>query len=158
MPGLHLYTIVQFLALSVVFYYYYEHKSLWRRLVLINGIVAFMVALADACWVDGILHTNTLSRSYAAVSMFVYALIYFYHLFQQDGRQYDFYDPMFWFAVAVLIYFANNILYFMIRRYLLIYYRDMETAPFVFYLSLNIIAHILYAQSFRRFGKWKTIS
>jgi hypothetical protein len=158
MPGLHLFSITQFLAFSTVYYRYFRDKSVLRRLISVNAVVAFIIAMADALWINGILNSNTVSRSYTALSIMMYTLVYFYRLFQTDALQYDRYDPMLWFSIAVLVYFANNILYFMLRPKLLAYATDIEAISYYIYLSLNIIAHCLYAQSFRSFGKWKAES
>ncbi len=158
MPGLHLYSIVQFLAFSTVYYYHFSERSVLRQVILFNGIAAFIIALADALFIDGIMQSNTLSRSYGAVSMIVYTLIYFYQLFHQDTMHNNRYDPVFWFTIAVLVYFGNNLFYFMLKRYLLVNAKDVETFSYYMYLSLNIVAHFLYAQTFRCFSKWKTES
>lgn len=158
MPGLHLYSIVQFLAFSTVYYYHFSERGVMRRVLLVNAVFAFIIALADALFIDGIMNSNTISRSYTAASMVVYTLIYFYQLFQQDTKHINRYDPIFWFTTAAIIYFGNNLLYFMLRRYLLANAREIETLSYYMYLSLNIIAHFLYAQSFRSLSKWKTES
>jgi hypothetical protein len=158
MPGLHLFSVVQFLVFSTVYYQHFSAQIVLRRLIFINAVIAFIIALADALFIDGIMNSNTLSRSYAAVSMVVYTLIYLYQLFQQEPIHNNRYDSMFWFTIAVLIYFGNNWLYFMLRRYLLANAREIETLSYYLYLSLNIIAHFLYAQSFRCFREWKTES
>ncbi len=153
MPGLHLFSIVQFLFFSTIYYYGFERSNIVRRVIFFNGIVAFIIAVIDAIFIDGITHTNTISRSYTGICMVIYTLIYLYQLFDthHDNR----YAPMFWLTIAALVYFANNFLYFTIRRYLLINARTLETIPYYLYLSFNIIAHFLYAQSFRCFRKWK---
>lgn len=156
MPGLHLYAIVQFLIFSAVFFHHFKENSTVGRLILFNAIAAFMIAVADVFFIDGIMHNNTVARSYDATSMVIYALVYFYMLFRQDTRlSYNSSDPMFVFTIAVLLYFGNNMFYFMLRRYLLANARHIETFSYYMYLTLNIIAHFLYAQSFRCFNKWK---
>lgn len=157
MPGLHLFSITQFLALSVVYYQYLKDNRLWGRLIRANALIAFMIAVADAVWIDGIMRSNTVSRSYGAVSVVVYSLIYLYRVFQDDTLQHR-HNPMFWFTIAGLLYFANNLLYFMLREHLLAYERSVETISFCVYLAFNIAAHCLYAHSFSCFGKWKTES
>ncbi len=157
MPGLHLFSITQFLVLSVVYYRYLGDNRIWARLIGANAVIALVIAVADACWIDGIMRSNTVSRSYDAVSMVVYSLIYLYRVFQDDTRQHR-HHPVFWFAIAGLLYFANNLLYFMLREHLLAYERSVETISFCVYLALNIVAHCLYAHSFSCFGRWKTES
>lgn len=158
MPGLHLFSIAQFIALSVVYYYHFKMHPIMRSLIVVNIIVAFLIAIADACLINGVLQSNTVSRSYDSGWVMIYTLIYFYQLFQRDTSNSSVEEPMFWFSIGVLVYFANNIVYFMIRDYLLNHAKTIESFGYSIYLSLNIIVHLLYAQSFRCFRRWKTES
>lgn len=155
MPGLHLFSITQFWAFSAVYYAYFKTNEVVRRLILANAIAATILAVLDALFIDGITHSNTASRSYDAASIVLYTLIYFYQLFGHQVLQSRRYQPVFWVSIAALLYFGNNLLYFMIRRYLLSSAREIETISYYYYMSLNIIAHALYAYSFRCFGTWK---
>ncbi len=155
MPGLHLYTIVRFLFFSVVFYHHFRSVSM-RRVVVLNAIVAFLVAVADASLVSGILHTNTLSLSYIFSSLVVYTLIYVYQVFRYDTSPKEQYDPMFWFAITVLIFFADNLLYFGFREYLLKHAPETEVICFRIFLAFNTAANFLFAHMYRSFSKWKT--
>lgn len=156
MPGLHIFTVVEFTVISIVFADYFLPDRTVRKLIMANIGFALLLAVADACIIGGIMEANTTSRSYDAASAILYALLYFYSLFKRDTPQRLVRDPMFWFAIAVLVYFANNIVYFLFREYLLSHAKDIESFGFCVYLSLNITTHLLYAYSFRCFGKWKT--
>jgi len=157
MPGQHLYTVIEFLSYSVVFYLNFRKNSMMRRLIAVNAVVFAGVAVADAFYINGIWAPNAVSLSYSSVSIIVYSLACFYVLFQQDTLQYSWVYPMFWVSTGTLIYFASNMLYFMLKRYLLIKAANIETFSLIFHDALNIIANCLFAQSFRCFGKRKTL-
>lgn len=158
MPGLHLYTFVEFLGFSIVYYLHYEKGNLMRMLIGINIIIGVILALADACYINGIWMSNTLSRSYASASIVLYTLNCFYSLFQKDTTRYSWEYPMFWVSTGALIYFGLNTLYFMLTRYLLFNAAKIETLSLLSHNALNIIANCLYAQSFRCFRKQETES
>lgn len=155
MPGLHVFTIVQLIAFSVIYYLDFQDNRVLKRLILVNVIIALFIAILDAFFVNDIWHHNTLSRSYCSASVVIYTLVYFYRLFQKDTTKYSWEFPMFWVSIGALIYSAINILYFMLKQYLLMKATSIETFSYYVFLSTNIVTYCLYAQSFRCFRKWK---
>lgn len=153
MPILHLYTLVEFLVFSTVYYSHFQEDRKLRLFIKINAIFFVALCLADALFINGIWAWNTLSRGYSFISMFCYTLIYFYFMFQKDGEQYNARHPMFWISCSALIYFGTNLLYVLSFKKLML--ADAGTAIKITFVhaGLNIIAHILYAQSFRCFRK-----
>jgi hypothetical protein len=152
MPGQHLFTIVEFMAFSAV-YYLHSRRSIARYLIIINAIVFMGIAIAGVVS-KGINMPNDLARGYSTVSLIIFTLIYFYHLFTIDDTRYMWEYPMFWVCVGMLIYFAGSVLYIMIRSEL-IHNVPLERNYADLHRALNIIAYCLYAQSFRCLGKQK---
>lgn len=152
---MHLFTLVEFLTFSVVYYHHFQKNSVLQLFIGINTIVFIAACLADAFFVNSIWMPNTLSRSYSSISMICYALAYFYFMFSKEVTQYSAEHPMFWLNIGAIIYFGCNTLYFMLNNYLI--NRAVHTANFslYFHAAINIIANCLYAQSFRCFRKPK---
>jgi hypothetical protein len=149
MPGLHLYTLVEFLVFSAVYYLHFKKNSILRLLIGINAIVFVGIALLDAFYIHGIMALNTLSRSYSSTSIIIYTLIYFYRLFQENSVQYIWEHPMFWICAGALIYFGGNNFYFLLKGYLMYKAVNVEWLSHFIHATLNIIGYIFYAQSFR---------
>jgi hypothetical protein len=157
MPGQHIYTVVEFLALSTVYFLHMQKNSIAQYLISINTIVFIGIACKNAFYDSGgFMVSNDLSRSYSSVFMIVYTLSYLYYLFQKDATLYMWQYPMFWFCTGTLIYFGGNILHIQIRKEL-IHDIAMERLCQNFHALLNIIAYCLYTQSFRCFGKQKKL-
>lgn len=155
LPGLYVYTAIEFIAFSLVFYWHMQNKRGWRLFISINIVVLIGVAVAEA--VNTKLNTpNDISRGYASVFLVVYTLRYLYHLFAKDDIRYMWEYPMFWLCAGMLIYFGGNVLYFLTRTYLIDQAAHLEWAYDYFHGVLNIIAYCLYAQSFRCLGKHQT--
>lgn len=152
MPGLHLFTLVEFLVFTTVFYHHFRKNSPLRLFTGINTIIFLVVWPADAFFINGLWHSNSLSRSYSSVSMIGYTLVYFFFLFRKDMPEYRSDHPMFWISTGALLYFGANTFYFMLANYFII-----DTAPaeysVAFHAVINIISNLLYAQSFRCFRK-----
>ncbi len=157
MPGLHLFTIVEFLTFSTVFYLFFRQNRLLSVLIGINMIIFTIAALADALFIHNIWMINTLGRSYASATMLCYCLIYLYFMFSTDEPRYSARYPMFWVNAGMMIYFGANVLYFMFNKDLLVRSPFTEKLGLYIHAGLNIVANYLYAQSFKCF-KQKTVS
>lgn len=152
MPALHLYTLVEFLVFSFIYYSHFEDSKL-RLFVKINTMIFVAVWLADALLIDGIWNWNTWSRSYSAISVLCYALIYFYFLFQKDSKQYNTRHPMFWTGIGTLVYFGANPQYFLsFQKFMAADAALASTITFI-HAALNIVASLFYALSFKCFKK-----
>jgi len=149
MPGLHLFTFVEMLAFSFVYYFHFKESRAIAALIVTNTLIFIGAAIADVVFINGIWSPNSISRTYSSVSLTCYSLIFFYCQFVEDVEYYSWEYPMFWISIGVLTYFGLNLLYFMLINYL------TNNAAFTGQISLfthaaiNIVANCLFAQSFR---------
>jgi|GEM_PF-2557130 len=157
MPVGHLFFLIEFAAFSIVYFLHFSGLRAMRFLIGINMVVGMIVGVADAFYINGMWNPPTLARSYYSVLVVIYALVYFYFLFK-DVMQYSWEHPMFWLSIGALLYFGNNVLYFILIDYLIEKAVRIEAFSWATHGALNIIAHILYAQSFRCFRNQKVLS
>ena len=149
MPGLHFFICVEFSFFTYMYASYFIKRKLIRIVILINLFIFLLLAITDAFLINDIWHPNTLSRTYASISLVAYSLIFFYFLLKDDISYYSWEYPMFWINIGVLLYFSVNLFYFMMIKYLI------ENAEYTGKIGLymhgfvNLLANILYAQSFR---------
>lgn len=156
LPGQHVFTLLEFMTFSMLYYMHLRKGSLMRSLIVINAFVFIGIAIADATFVHGITKDNSLARGYSSAFIVLYTLIYFLQLFRKDEGRFLKDYPMFWICTGALIYFGNNTLYFTIRGLLLA--KDTRTEWFghLVHAGFNIIAYCFYAQSFRCFRNQKS--
>lgn len=153
MPGLHVFTVIEFLAFSTFYYLQMQESSRLRHFILINIALHIIVALCDALYINGIFKPNDVSRGYSSAFIALYSLINLYRLYQNDEPLYIWEYPMFWICIGALIYFGGGLLYFMMKNYLLKVNPGIEWLTNLSHVSLNFIANCLYAQAFRCFRK-----
>lgn len=155
-PVGHAFFLLEFIAFSLVYFlHFFEYRAI-RSLIGINMIVGTAIALSDAFYINGIWNMPTVARSYFSVSIVLYVLIFLFFLFK-DIRLYSWQHPMFWLSIGALLYFANNILYFILIDYLIQEEVKIEALSWGAHDAFNIIAHVLYAQSFRCFRNQKVL-
>ena len=151
MPGLHLFTIVEFLVFSTVYYMFFKKNRAIAILISINAIVFTTIALTDALFIHNIWTINRIGRSYSSASMLCYTLLYLYFMFSKDETDYNSKHPIFWINTGALVYFGSNGLYFMVSKDLMDMGSFASKIGLCIHAGLNIIANYLYAQSFRCF-------
>ncbi len=157
LPVLHLYTVIEFFAFSSAYYIYFNQKKYLPNIILINSAVFFIVALTDATFLNGIWKFNNYSRSYASLSLVMYASIYFYYLLKESFQMPTWRQPMYWLSIGVLFYFGLNLFYFLFSN--IIAFQDIQLSSGSLYIhsTVNILANCLYAQSFICCYKHKAI-
>jgi hypothetical protein len=150
MPGLHLYTVVEFVLTSIIFIKYFVFKKSMRNLITVNMLLLILLALLDGTVFNGIWHSNTYARTYASISLLIYALYYFHYTLQATlAQEPAIKQPMFWIAIGILVYYSINILYFMLNNYLVSYHYYIAHSSMKVHALLNIILHLLFAKSFQ---------
>jgi hypothetical protein len=154
LPGLYLFTFIEFLVFSTVFYLNTRKNSIARLLIIANVVVFIGIAVTEAVH-NQMKIANDLSRGYSSACLIIYTLIYFFHLFTTDDIRYMREYPMFWICIAILIYFGPNVLYFMERSKLIKEYPSVEWGIDMFHGMLVIIANCLVAQSFICLKKYR---
>lgn len=159
MPGQHAYTVVEFLALSTIYFLHTRKNSIAKYLIAINAIIFIGIACKNAFYdTDGFMASNDSSRAYSSVFLIVYTLLYLYYLFKKDDIRYLREYPMFWVCIALLIYYGLNVLYFIEKSTLLKMYPHIEWISDLFHALLIIVANCLVAQSFICIRKYKPTS
>ncbi len=157
MPGLHLYTVVEFIVFSTAFYWSFQKSKILSKMFYVNTFLFLTLAIIDATIINGIWAPNTVSRTYSSISLVSYSLVFFYQFFKNNMKHYSWEIPMFWIGVGVLVYFSLNIFYFMLNRYLIENTIYTAKLSLLSHAGINIISNILYAKSFLCFKKPQVI-
>ncbi len=154
LPGLHLYTAIEFLVFSS-FYFLKSKQKLYSKIILLNTILFLVVALADAFFINSIWKFNNNSRTYACASLVIYSLVYFYGLMKSDEIINLWKAAIFWINVGVLFYFATNLFFFMLENYFSTTDVPLMAIGLYIHSSVNIITNIIFAYSFLQLKKNK---
>lgn len=154
MPGLHLFTLVECLAFSSVYYRHFKNKHI-KLFIIINTLFFGAACLIDAFLVHGIWMPNTIARSYGSLSIISYTLLYFRFMFGRDIPDYNSRHPLFWISTGALIYFGANLLYFMLTTYLIRQAAQTAVYSLFFHAAINIVSNSFYARSFQCFKTQK---
>jgi hypothetical protein len=107
----HLDTLAQGLTL-IPFFYFSFPSSNFRKVLKLAFILLFLVEIFEITFITGIYHYNSISRSYLSVLMSVLSFQYLRSLGKNQVLVDIHRHPMFWFCLAILLYFFANFLIF----------------------------------------------
>lgn len=118
LPLLHVYTVVEFVTLSLFYWNVLPGRRI-HRLLLLCCILFVIACIVNACIPQHILSFNSYTRSAGALIIIGYALYFFNVLVDRD---YDhFFDrlPLFWMNAGILLYFSGSLLLFLFHVFLM---------------------------------------
>lgn len=156
MPGMHVFSLVEFWVFSMMYYFHFKKNSKLRPLIVLSAIVFTVLAYADAFVFEGPFVAPTVSRSYSSICIVLYSLAVPYTLIRREELRYSWEYPIFWVSIGALLYFGANTFYFMFRKWLIIHAPQMEWISYHSHAAFNIIANCIFAHAFRISAKWKT--
>lgn len=150
MPVVHSYTIIEFCLLISVFHF--GKPGLLPRKVYLSLVGCFLFIAGGNIFVNqGIWEGNSLVRSIEGIILIIISLYYFFDLL----KQLDTHNPentfMFWVSIAMLVYFAGNLLIFIYYNRILNigaqsdYARDLMRQIVLIGYILNIFLYSLYS-------------
>ncbi len=145
LPLLHLYTVLEFSLLLLVFHYFLEFLTRRRMLLFMGGFVA--VELVVITWFQSIYEYNTVVRTLESLVLLVMALLYFRQVLDQMREHNLIRSFAFWFSAAVLLYFSGNLIVFASSNLVRTVSLEINVALWSFHAILNILFNALLAFS-----------
>lgn len=150
MPVVHSYTAIEFCLLVSVFYF--GKAGLLPKKVYQSLVVGFLFLTTGNIFINqGIWEGNSLVRSIEGLLLIVISLYYFFDLLKNLDSPHPERAFMFWVSIAMLVYFAGNLLIFIYyNRILKIgtqsdYARDLMRQIVLIGYILNIFLYSFYS-------------
>lgn len=116
LPFLHLYTVLEFLLLSVCFLSIIPHR-LFRK-VIIGGMILFPLFAVFNIWnSDSLYSYNMMPRSVESILIIIYGIFFLLRKFSTESKtEYDF---NYFFVFGMLLYFCSSITLFSLSGFIL---------------------------------------
>lgn len=153
MPIVHFYTVFEFLLLSTVFYLG-NPKVFSKKLYLITISIFTFLAIINTFFFQSIWVWNSNIRTLEGIILIFLSLRYFFILLKQLIVAKPEKTFMFWFSIAILVYFSGNLLLFIYSNQITtlgIESKESEALAdqiIVINYILNILLYILYTVAF----------
>ena len=140
----HIFTPLEFILLSGVYYYGTVLRPV--KIVLVV-IVSFFLALVltDSFFSDKLKSVDSIASASESLLLIVYSLLFFFYLLKKLEYKNLFNNPMFWFNSGVLIYFSGNFFLFIFSNYMLHVSYSYFSSMWGIHDFLNLLINILFS-------------
>ncbi len=140
---LHIYTIIQFTLLTLIY------RSTLRKLFLpifSSAIIVLFVCVAilAAAYIDGVTFFNSVARVVESLLVLTYVLGFFVLTLRELRVRYLEKEPLFWISTALLIYFSGNLFIFILYNYSLRHDISALVWGIIIHSVLAVMKNILY--------------
>jgi len=153
MPGLHLFTFVEFMTMIYVYFKHFEKSKTLKNLILLNTLLFVLIAFTDAFIINDIWKPNNISRTFSALSLVCWSLVFFFDSIKNDYYFFTWEDSMFWFNTSIFIYFSLNLFYFMLNNYLVEHAFSIAYNSMRVHALINMASNLLLGKSFACFNR-----
>lgn len=117
LPGLHLYTILEFITIGLFYHYFFKDFFSKKLLpVIIIGFVIF--AIINAFFIQGFTNFNTYASGLEGILVIILSLLCFYKMLIELDTRSPTKQPIFWLNSGFLFYFAGNLFVFILSNFI----------------------------------------
>jgi hypothetical protein len=150
LPLLHVYTIVEFLFLSVFFYQFTGIPKI-RKLIL-GGILLFpLYGLINFTFIQDLHVFNSYTRPVEAILLIVFSLVYFYLKTLDNNNLAWHTQPETWIVIGILIYFSSSLVQFSFSNVVSsLVSRNIKLFIWAIHATLVLIMYLLFAVGFAK--------
>lgn len=134
----HVYTLLEFLILSAIFYYSFR-RPVFRKGIILAAILFVSICLIDAFVLEGITQMNSLTKVSGNAMLMLMGILYFYKVANDLTVTYLDRDPIFLLSCCILIYKAGTTMSYAMFNQALAASYDAARICIAIILVLNIL-------------------
>jgi hypothetical protein len=150
LPLLHVYTIAEFLFLSLFFYRFTGRPPL-RQLILGCLLLFPLYGIVNFIFIQGLHVFNSYTRPVEAILLIVFSLVYFYiqSVDNHNGTWHT--QPETWIVIGILIYFSSSLVQFSFSNVVSsLVSKDIKLFIWATHATLVLIMYLLFAVGFAK--------
>ncbi len=117
LPGLHLYTILEFITIGLFYHTYFG--NFFNRKILPFTLLGFiLLSIINAFWIQGIFNFNTYASGLEGILIIFLSLSCFYKMLIELDTRDPTKQPIFWINSGFLFYFAGSLFIFILSNFI----------------------------------------
>ncbi len=141
---LHIYTIFEFLFISLFYSCFYGRKN--RNIIYTIIGVFTVICIINYLFIQNKIEFNTYTRPLEAIMIIVYSMLY---IFKQNNDEQNWGDNIYnWVNTGILLYFASCLFMFVSSNYLLNAGKHINRIVWGAHDTILVIQFILFAVGF----------
>lgn len=152
---LHFYIPVEFLLLSLI--YYWCLGRFYGKYFMVTAIVGFEIYCIINPLIFQGLNEYSNTRSIGGLLLILFSILYFYKLLAEAKIKSLINEPMIWLNIAVLFYFSGNLFFNLLFSFILDYSREFSKISTWYFGGLNVLFYLLIAVGFWKAGRQKKV-
>lgn len=151
---LHIYTIFEFLFISIYYSQFYSPKKQKRIYVLIAAFT--VLCIINYLFIQNKIEFNTYTRPLEAIIIIVYSMLF---ILKQNNEEQNWGDNVYnWINAGILIYFASCLFMFIFSNYLLSAGKLINRIVWSAHDTILMLQYILFAIGFYKCKTHRIIS
>jgi hypothetical protein len=151
LPGTHFYGPIEFLLLSLMYYYHFKSSNISKWILLI--VLLFeLYCIINPLFIQALYeYSNT--RAVSGLILVFFSILYFHEVMVETKIGKLSAEPMIWINTAVLLYFSANLFYNVLFTMILEFSREFSKLVSVYFTSFNVLFYLLIAMGFYKTKK-----
>jgi hypothetical protein len=137
------YRLAEFILLLYIFYLAFNQRR-WSKMFILIGLSYVFFFLLNLLFIQQE-KMNSYTNILSALIFITVSIVFFYRLIQDLPTEKIHRLPMFWIAIAVLVYFAGNLFLFALTHYLVNTFNNRLALYWGFHNFLLIVKNMLFA-------------
>ncbi|NDK57431.1 hypothetical protein [Pontibacter fetidus] len=146
---IHIYTLLEFLILSSIFYYSFR-RPLFRKGIILAVVLFTGICLIDAFVLEGITQMNSLTKVSGNAMLILMGILYFYKIANDLTVTYLDQDPVFLLSCGILIHKAGTTMSYAMFNAALAASYDAARICIAIMLVLNFLYYAFLALILKR--------
>lgn len=138
----NIYTALEFLFFSLVFYEVIEKKAT-KRTIKFSATLFLLCFLINIFWIQGWNHFHTITYRAGSLIIICWCFFYFRELMKSETLKTPLYSPMFWISTGLLFFYAG--FFFYINAFDFIAYTKIKEYISLFRFFSNFLNVFLYS-------------
>ena len=143
LPLLHLYTLGEFVLLSLFFKSLIKKPSAFQKYFWVFIGLFLVLIIGNTIFLQGIFEFNSYAKTGVQVVLITYSVLYFYNLSNEVDLTNPYQKSLRLINSALLIYFSGSLFIFMFSNYLTKHKIDIHHGFWAFNAFLNLVFQIL---------------
>ncbi len=141
MPIFHIYTFVEFIGISGVYYFIFKRNLIYRRLLVALTILFSVLSVISLIYWEGLSRFNTIQRAFEYAILLLYFIMFLSTILRSKAAPLLELHPYFTLTIGFFIYFSGTILLFLNANKFI----ELDIVNYWFIHGvLNIFLNIIY--------------
>lgn len=147
LPLLHLYTLGEFLLISMFYYFIIKHRMTLGNFFKMFIFIISILIIINSAFFQSIYGFNSYAKTPVQFIIIIYSIIYFLLVDSKLSKRNLKQKTILWINTAILIYYSGSLFVFMFSDFFLRYGEGLHEGFWIFNAILNLFFQVIILKS-----------